>query len=64
MSKILAVFGASGNQGRSVIQAVLAQEDVAKEFKIRGISRDASKPAMVELSKQGVEVVSVGLHIY
>ncbi|POR33138.1 NmrA-like family domain-containing protein 1 [Tolypocladium paradoxum] len=57
MSKILTVFGATGNQGGSVIRAVLADPALSKEFKIRGITRDASKPAAKELAAKGVEVV-------
>ncbi|EGY20860.1 uncharacterized protein VDAG_02384 [Verticillium dahliae VdLs.17] len=43
MSKILTVFGATGNQGGSVIRAVLADPVISKEFTVRGITRDASK---------------------
>ncbi|RAL00766.1 NmrA/HSCARG family protein [Aspergillus ibericus CBS 121593] len=57
MSKILTVFGATGNQGGSVIQAVLADPDLSKQFKIRGVTRDASKPAAQKLADQGVDLV-------
>ncbi|KAF2194410.1 NAD(P)-binding protein [Zopfia rhizophila CBS 207.26] len=56
MSKLLTVFGATGNQGGSVIRAVLADPTLSKEFKIRGITRDASKPAAHALAGRGVEV--------
>lgn len=59
MSKILTVFGATGNQGGSVIRAVLNDPTLSKEFKIRGITRDVTKPAAKALSTQGVEMVSV-----
>ncbi len=39
--KIFVVFGATGNQGGSVINSVLADPAAAKEFRIRGITRDA-----------------------
>lgn len=61
MSKLLTVFGATGNQGGSVIKAVLADAQLSTEYKIRAITRDVSKPAAKELESQGVEVVSVGL---
>lgn len=66
MSKILTVFGATGNQGGSVINAVLADPALSKEFKIRGITRDKSKPAAKALADRGVEmvVVSTGSHRY
>lgn len=59
MSKLLTVFGATGAQGGSVIQAVLADDVLSKEYKIRGITRDVSKPAAQALAEKGVEVVAV-----
>ncbi|KAH8593909.1 hypothetical protein B0O99DRAFT_546561 [Bisporella sp. PMI_857] len=56
MSKLLTVFGATGNQGGSIIRAVLSDPALSKEFKIRGITRDVSKPAAQALASQGVEV--------
>ncbi|KAL1858276.1 hypothetical protein Daus18300_010022 [Diaporthe australafricana] len=61
MSKILTVFGATGNQGGSVIEAVVSDSILSKEFKIRGITRDASKPAAQALAAKGVEVVSADM---
>lgn len=60
MSKLLTVFGATGAQGGSVIRAVLADDVLSKEYKIRGITRDVSKPAAQALAEKGVEVVAVG----
>lgn len=57
MSKLLTVFGATGNQGGSVIKSVLQHPVLSKEFKIRGITRDPSKPSGQELAKKGVEPV-------
>lgn len=59
MSKLITVFGATGNQGGSVIRHILADADLSKEFKIRGITRDVTKPAAQALVNQGVEVKSV-----
>lgn len=67
MSKLITVFGATGKQGGSVIRTILQDETLSKEFRIRGISRDTSKPAAQALFKQGVELVSVSrrhLRIY
>jgi uncharacterized protein YbjT (DUF2867 family) len=61
MSKLITVFGATGNQGGSVIEQLLNDAATAQEFKIRGITRDTSKPAAQELAKKGVEVVTVRL---
>lgn len=59
MSRILAVFGATGTQGGSVIRSVLADPALSKQFKIRAITRDTSKPAAKALAAKGIEVVSV-----
>lgn len=42
MSKILAVFGATGRQGGSVISHVLSDPVLSKEYTIRAITRDPS----------------------
>ncbi|KAI5369188.1 putative NmrA-like domain, NAD(P)-binding domain superfamily [Septoria linicola] len=52
----LVVFGATGNQGGSVIKTVLNDPVLSKKSKLRAISRDASKPQMLAFAKQGVEV--------
>ncbi|KAG8164003.1 hypothetical protein KVR01_005921 [Diaporthe batatas] len=61
MSKILSVFGATGGQGRSVVEAVLADGTLSAEFRIRGIARDVSKPVARELSARGVEMVQADM---
>lgn len=61
MSKIFTVFGATGNQGGSVIRAVLADPVLSKEYKLRGVTRDVSKPAAQALTAKGVEMVKVRL---
>ncbi|KAJ7325526.1 NAD(P)-binding protein [Mycena albidolilacea] len=55
---LVAVVGATGLQGGSVIKA-LAESD--KLYRIRGFTRDATKAAAEALKKQGVEVVAVNL---
>ena len=57
--KIFVVFGATGVQGGSVINSVLGDPKAAQEFKIRGITRDPSKPNAQALTKRGVECVTV-----
>lgn len=61
MSKFITVFGATGNQGGSVIKAILADAILSKEFKIRGITRDVSKPAAQALTSKGVEMTAVSI---
>lgn len=59
MANLLTIFGATGIQGSSVIRAVLADSDLSQSFRIRAVTRDASKPSAEALSKQGIEVVAV-----
>ena len=53
----MVVFGATGQQGGSVIDWVINHPELSKEFKIRAITRDATKPAALALKQKGVEVV-------
>ncbi|EPE03009.1 hypothetical protein F503_08623 [Ophiostoma piceae UAMH 11346] len=62
MSKLITVFGSTGNQGSSVISHILHDDKLSKEYKIRGITRDTSKPSAVQLAKKGVEVVSADMN--
>lgn len=64
MSKVITIFGATGNQGGSVIDAILADPKLSKEFKIRGITRDTTKKTAQDLVKRGVDVVSVSLYYF
>lgn len=61
--KILVVFGATGIQGGSVINSILGDPRTAREFKIRGITRDPSKPHAKALINRGVECVEVSIKL-
>ncbi|KAF9903152.1 hypothetical protein BX616_001702 [Lobosporangium transversale] len=56
-SETLAIFGATGQQGGSVINYVLNHPELSKQFVIRAVTRNPSKPAAQVLQQQGVEVV-------
>lgn len=56
MSKILAVFGATGQQGGSVINYVLNDTELSRNYKIRAITRDVNSEKAKQL-KEKVEVV-------
>lgn len=56
MSKILAVFGATGQQGSSVVDYVLNDPELSKTYKIRAITRDTTSEKALQLAKK-VEVV-------
>ncbi|KAJ7325573.1 NAD(P)-binding protein [Mycena albidolilacea] len=55
---LIAVVGATGVQGGSVIKALSESE---KPYRIRGYTRDLTKPAAEALKNQGVEMVAVNL---
>ncbi|CAF9939722.1 hypothetical protein IMSHALPRED_001610 [Imshaugia aleurites] len=55
--RTIAVLGATGVQGGSVVRALLKD----KSWNIRGITRDTSKDAAKALEGQGVEIVSASI---
>ncbi|KAG9469012.1 hypothetical protein GDO78_021428 [Eleutherodactylus coqui] len=55
--KVIVVFGATGAQGGSVADALLADGT----FAVRAVTRDTSKPAAVKLREAGAEVVAADL---
>jgi uncharacterized protein YbjT (DUF2867 family) len=57
MSKVLAVFGASGRQGASLIDYVLNDPELSSKYKIRAITRDVNSEKFKQL-KQKIEVVN------
>jgi uncharacterized protein YbjT (DUF2867 family) len=61
-SKILTIFGATGNQGGSVISNVLSNSELSSAYKLRGVTRDPSKPNAQKLASQGVEMVSANMN--
>ena len=56
MSKVLAVFGATGQQGGAVIDYVLNDAELSQVYKIRAITRDPSSKNAKRLGEK-VEVV-------
>lgn len=57
---LVVVVGATGIQGGSVIENLAAS---TKPYRMRGISRDATKPKAKALVDRGVEVVSCTLAV-
>lgn len=55
---LVAVVGATGTQGGSVIKA-LAESD--NPYRVRAFTRDATKPTAQALAKIGVQLVVVSL---
>ncbi|KAH8689012.1 hypothetical protein BGW36DRAFT_391567 [Talaromyces proteolyticus] len=61
MSKILAVLGATGNQGGSVANYVVTDPVLSKEYSIRAITRDTTKTEAQKLADKGIEVVKADI---
>jgi len=58
MSKLLVIFGATGQQGGSVLDFVLNDIELSSKYTIRAIARDANSDTAKQISSKGVEVVS------
>ena len=59
MTKILTVFGATGQQGGALIQHVMRHPQLVGLYKVRGVTRDASRQTSQALADQGVEMAEV-----
>ena len=57
--KVLVVFGATGNQGGSIIKSFLGDSKASAEYSLRGITRDTSSAKAKALQEKGVETVTV-----
>ncbi|KAL6802720.1 NAD(P)-binding protein [Trichoderma sp. SZMC 28013] len=62
MSKSLTVFGATGNQGGSVIQSILQHVSLSKEYRLQGVTRSLENERSVALIRQGVHMVQADLN--
>lgn len=58
---LLVVFGATGNQGNSVIHSLLTNPTLSSQYTIRAITRNAGSAAAQSLSAGGVEIVTADL---
>jgi uncharacterized protein YbjT (DUF2867 family) len=57
MSKILLIFGATGQQGGSVVDYVTNDGELSKQYSIRAVTRIPSSPAAQNLRKKGINLV-------
>lgn len=57
MAKLLTIFGITGQQGTSIVNNVLGDPKLSKTYKIRGVTRDTSKPEAKALEAKGIEIV-------
>jgi uncharacterized protein YbjT (DUF2867 family) len=56
---LVVVFGATGAQGGSVVDHLIASK---KEYRIKGVTRDPTKPSGQKLKSQGVEPIKADLN--
>jgi uncharacterized protein YbjT (DUF2867 family) len=59
--KIIAVVGATGNQGGGLVRAILG--DTSSSFAVRALTRDVESEKALELAKLGADVVQADLDI-
>lgn len=59
--KLITVFGATGNQGGSVLDVVLAHPELREKYSLRGITRDPSSSKSKALSEKGVEMTKANV---
>ena len=60
MTKVLLVFGATGQQGGSIVSFVLSDPTLSKQYSIRAVTRDPSSPGAKALNEK-VDVVKADL---
>ncbi|KAL4961695.1 NmrA/HSCARG family protein [Aspergillus stella-maris] len=61
-SNKLVVFGATGQQGASILTTLASHPTLSQQYSLRGITRDASKPKPQSLAAQGIEIVEADLN--
>lgn len=57
--KIITVFGATGQQGGSVVATFLNDAKLSGEWSVRAVTRDVNKESAKKLASLGAEVVQV-----
>lgn len=55
--KLLTIFGATGQQGGSIIDIVLARPAFSQKYALRAVTRDPNSDKSKALASQGIEVV-------
>ncbi|KAL4983050.1 hscarg dehydrogenase [Aspergillus falconensis] len=60
--KTIVVIGATGQQGGSVINAILSSPTLSSSYTVRATTRDPSKPQAQELIKKGINIVPADLN--
>jgi uncharacterized protein YbjT (DUF2867 family) len=59
--KLLAVLGATGNQGYSVASTALSDPELSQRYSVRAIARSTSSPKMADLAAQGASLATADM---
>jgi uncharacterized protein YbjT (DUF2867 family) len=59
---LLTVFGATGNQGGSVINTILSHETLAAKYYLRAVTRDATSASAETLAARGCVIVQANFY--
>lgn len=60
--KLITIFGATGNQGGSVIKTILGVNHLSQQFALRAITRNTSSDKAKALASKGVELAVADLN--
>lgn len=60
--RIITIFGATGNQGSSVIDVLLSRSDLMNEYSCRGVTRNKNGDKAKALAVRGVQMVEADLN--
>nr|OQO21813.1 hypothetical protein B0A51_09833 [Rachicladosporium sp. CCFEE 5018] len=59
--RILTIFGATGQQGGSIIDVVLSRPELSAKYALRGITRDTTSSKSQSLASKGVELAQANI---
>ena len=59
--KLLAVFGATGNQGYSVASTALSDPELSQRYSVRAVARSTASPKMADLAARGASLAAADM---
>ncbi|KAH8424905.1 uncharacterized protein LDX57_002650 [Aspergillus melleus] len=57
----IVIFGATGQQGRSILNALHTHPLISQQYSLRAITRDTSSPSALSITSQGIETISADI---
>ncbi|KAI9036755.1 HSCARG dehydrogenase [Aspergillus affinis] len=58
----IVIFGATGQQGRSIVNALHTHPLVSQQYFLRAITRNTNSPSALSIASQGIETVSADMN--